>query len=163
MRLLALNAAALLVIALSADAGYATANIVPPSRAGLFVHGTVANDLKPAQCAALNLSTIVTGDGNLAGTRGSDLIIGGPAAQTLTGAGGDDCLIGGGGDDVLRGGKGDDVLIAGPGDDDLDGANGADTLYGGDGDDNLDGGKQADACYGGAGTDTFKKCESWVQ
>lgn len=163
MKLLALTAAAVLVIALSADAGYATANNVSPSRASLFVQATVANDLKPLECAGLNLSTIVTGDGNLVGTRGADLIVGGPAGQTIAGVGGDDCIVGGGGDDLLLGGKGDDVIIAGPGNDDLDGANGADTLYGGDGDDTLDGGKRNDACFGGGGNDTFKKCETWVQ
>jgi Ca2+-binding RTX toxin-like protein len=93
-------------------------NSVPSSNLSSGVQATGANELKPPQCAALNLTNIVTGDGaTILGTGANDLILGGPSNNTLRGNGGTDCMLGGGGNDSLRGGGGADVCIGGPGTD----------------------------------------------
>jgi Ca2+-binding RTX toxin-like protein len=93
-------------------------NSVPSSNLSSAVQPTGANELKPPQCAALNLTNVVTGDGAVVnGTTGNDLILGGPSNNKLNGKGGTDCILGGGGDDDLRGGSGADVCIGGPGTD----------------------------------------------
>jgi len=50
---------------------------------------------------------------SLDGGNGDDLLIGGPANDTISGGAGDDVLIGGDGIDTLDGGPGDDTLIEG--------------------------------------------------
>jgi Ca2+-binding RTX toxin-like protein len=62
------------------------------------------NDLKPSECAALNLTNIVVGSGTFSGTNNNDLILGSSGADVIEGRGGDDCILGGGQDDDLRGG-----------------------------------------------------------
>lgn len=74
-------------------------------------------------------------------TRGDDVIIGTPAADSVTAGRGDDVVCGRGGVDVLRGGPGADRLLGGPG---------ADRLVGGGG---------RDVCVGGPGTDSARGCE----
>ena len=69
--------------------------------------------------------------GNITGTTGNDILIGGSAADTLDGDAGDDFLYGNGGADTLNGGTGDDVLNGGAGADILVGGQGIDTLTGG--------------------------------
>lgn len=91
------------------------ANAVETSNAGLRSSAIDVNDLKPADCGALNLSTLSTGTDTVAGGTTNDLVLGGPAAQTLDGGSGDDCILGGGGDDQINGGAGTDVCIGGPG------------------------------------------------
>jgi Ca2+-binding RTX toxin-like protein len=90
-------------------------NVVPSTRAGSTIGAApTANDLKPAACAALNLTVIVVGGGSggqpalVLGTAGNDNLVG--AAQG-------DCLVGGGGNDRLNGGPGTDVCIGGAGND----------------------------------------------
>ena len=58
-------------------------------------------------------------DGGLAGSIGTDVLVGRRGANELTSGGGNDKLIGLGGDDVLDGGFGDDCLIGGRGADRL--------------------------------------------
>jgi len=107
-----------------------------------------ANALKPPECAALNLASVIVGSGTFNGGGSNALILGSAGADTIRGQGGSDCVIGGGGNDDLRGGAGTEVLIGGPG---------ADTLRGGSG---------GDVCYGysgtvsGGGIDTFVSCET---
>lgn len=62
------------------------------------------NDLKPSECAALDLTNIVVGSGTFSGTNNNDLILGSSGADVIEGRGGDDCILGGGQDDDLRGG-----------------------------------------------------------
>jgi Ca2+-binding RTX toxin-like protein len=93
-------------------------NNVPTSNADQLSQGTGANELKPAACAGITLTTIVTGDGaTVNGTAGNDLILGGPSNNRLNGNGGTDCMLGGAGNDNLRGGAGNDICIGGPGTD----------------------------------------------
>lgn len=112
-----LLAAALALTATANVFGVAAGNTVPGTRMGQDVRGIAANDLKPADCASLNLTNIVTGTGTVNGTLGNDLIVGGPGADSLDGEAGDDCILGGGGDDSLDGDLGTDVCIGGPGTD----------------------------------------------
>lgn len=109
-----------LALALSASAivfGAAAGNTVPGTRLGQDLRGIGANDLKPTECASMNLTNVVTGTGTFSGTAGNDLILGGPGGDSIDGQGGDDCILAGGGDDSLDGGPGTDVCIGGPGSD----------------------------------------------
>ena len=111
----------------------AAANTVPSTSVDYHTFGIDANDLKPAACAGLNLTSIVSGSGTISGDAGNTLILGSSGDDTITGMDGSDCIVGGGGDDTLVGGGGDDVLIGGPG---------------------------ADSCTGGLGDNTFaSSCE----
>lgn len=115
-------------------------NTVASSTASESYHTATANEMKPPECDALDLTTIVVGSN---GTQGNDLILGTTGGDLLQGKKGDDCIIGGDGDDTLRGGQDNDILL------------------GGAGDDTLDGGKEYDECYGQAGNDNIdsKDCE----
>ncbi len=99
---------------------FAAANTVPASKAGQHSKAITVNDLKPAHCAALTLTTIVSGSGDIAGTTGNDLILGSTAAQRIRADSGNDCIVGGGGDDRLEGDDGTDVCIGGNGIDDIE-------------------------------------------
>jgi len=130
------------LIAVSAASAFAAANSVPASRLDDDSFPITANDLKPSECAGLNLTTIVVA-GN--GTAGNDLILGTAGNDTLRGSDGDDCIVGGGGDDTLDGQKGNDILL------------------GQDGNDSLKGSQDTDICDGGAGTDSgHKSCETEI-
>ena len=96
------------------------ANMVPSTKVSDTSRPITVNTVKPAACAGLALTTLIVGDGNIdAGgpTTTADLILGGPAAQTIRGRGGDDCIVGGDGDDSIRCDAGTDVAIGGPGTD----------------------------------------------
>ena len=108
----ALAAFGVLVVALAA------ANAVPATSVGQIQIPIGANDLKPAACAGITLTTVVAGTN---GTAGSDLVLGTAAGETLKGNGGDDCILAGGGNDSLNGGSGTDVCIGGPGTDSFNG------------------------------------------
>lgn len=100
--------------------GLSASNTLPASSVGEHTQAITLNDLKPAACAALNLTNLIVGNGNIdPGPFNStnDLILGGLDGQTIRGRGGDDCILGGGGDDDLRGDGGTDVCIGGPGTD----------------------------------------------
>ena len=110
-------AGALAVLAILA-AAFAAANTVPATTVGQIQVPIGANDLKPAACAGITLTTVVAGTN---GTSGSDLVLGTAAGETLKGNGGDDCLVAGDGNDALNGGAGTDVCIGGPGTDSFNG------------------------------------------
>lgn len=77
-----------------------------------------ANDLKPAACSAITLTTILycpTTGGACNGTDASELVIGSAANDDIESGKGDDCILGGGGNDRLRGEQNSDVCIGGPG------------------------------------------------
>jgi len=141
-------------------AAYAATNTVPSTRLDQNTFSITANALKPSECAALNLATIVSGSGTLNGTNGNDLILASAGADTLNGSAGADCLVAGSGDDTLDGGASGDVLLGADGNDNLSGSGGGDTLYGEAGDDALDGGGGNDTCDGGSGTDSGTNCET---
>jgi Ca2+-binding RTX toxin-like protein len=96
----------------------AAANTVSSSLAGsTAAAGPTANDLKPPECAALNLAIVSRpggGNANLA-----QLILGTAGNDNINGGNRDDCIVGGAGNDRLSGGAGNDVCIGGPGDDNL--------------------------------------------
>jgi len=95
-------------------------NTVAPSKAGNPTDATTANKLKPAQCAALTLTTIVRGSGDFEGGGASELILGSSGTDKIRGRSGNDCILGGAGNDELRGDDGTDICIGGPGTDSLD-------------------------------------------
>lgn len=109
--------AAIALSALSIPITLAAANVVAESRAGQHEATAAVNDVKPADCASLTLSSLYAGAGTLTGGATSDLILGGATDQTISGGDGDDCILGGGGNDQINGGAGTDVCIGGPGTD----------------------------------------------
>ena len=109
-----------ILISVSALTAIAAANTVPTSRLAQRTIAINANDLKPAACAALNLTAVVacpSGGGACNGTAASELILGTANIDTIKGKGGSDCILGGAGDDDLSGNGGTDVCIGGPGTD----------------------------------------------
>ncbi len=140
----------------------AAANTVDESGAEDSSRAITANDLKPTECASLNLTSVVQ-IGVGAPTNGNDLILGTPGGDLINAQNGDDCIVGGNGNDIILGGNGSDVILGDAGADWLLGGNNSDTLYGGAGDDTLNGGNQTDTCLGQAGTDTFSNCETQTQ
>jgi Ca2+-binding RTX toxin-like protein len=113
--------ALLVLIFASLTSAFAAANTVPSTRLTDQSRAIAANDLKPAECAALNLVSVIVcpaGGGNCNGDNQNNLILGSPNADTIRGRGGNDCILGGGGDDTLQGNAGGrDVCIGGPGND----------------------------------------------
>lgn len=98
-----------LVVAVTAS------GFVPPSFAGNTIQPITANDLKPAECAALDLTTVVGSAGTVTGSAANELLLGSELLDIIDGGGGDDCLVGGPADDVLTGGLGVDVCFGGGG------------------------------------------------
>jgi Ca2+-binding RTX toxin-like protein len=91
-------------------------NTVPATNVGRQQLGIDANALKPAACAALNLTNLVVGTN---GTAANDLILGPAAASNFNGNGGADCMVGGAGKDRFTGNgpKAGDVCIGNGGTD----------------------------------------------
>jgi Ca2+-binding RTX toxin-like protein len=89
-------------------------NAVPATRLGLSASAIAVDDLKPPDCSAITLTTLVVGT---TGTAGNDLLIGTAGSDALSGGNGNDCILGGGGSDTFNGGSGTDVCIGGPGTD----------------------------------------------
>lgn len=113
VRVLAVAAAFLALATVSS--AFTAANTVPATNAGRQQFTIDANALKPAACAALNLTAIVTSN---SGTAANELVLGTAAADSILGRGGNDCILGGGGNDAINGGAGaNDVCIGGPGTD----------------------------------------------
>jgi Ca2+-binding RTX toxin-like protein len=94
--------------------GLTSANLVPASRADDLAKARDVNEMKPAECNGITLTNVVVGTN---GTNQNDLVLGGPAGQTMRGQQGNDCVLGGGGDDTFRDNGGYDVCIGGPGND----------------------------------------------
>jgi Ca2+-binding RTX toxin-like protein len=105
------------LILISLVSAFAAAITVPSTRLMDRSFVPDANDLKPPECAGLNLINIVTGSGVINGTQDNDLILGDVGDDKLQGKNGDDCLVGGDGDDNLTGNNGWDVCIGGAGND----------------------------------------------
>ena len=107
----------LTLIIVSAASAFAAGISVPASNVGLGSVPITADSLKPAACAGLYLTNVVSGSGALTGTPGNDLMIGSAGADTIDGLGGNDCILGGSGDDLITGGDGTDICLGGPGTD----------------------------------------------
>lgn len=152
----------LALILISAILAVAATNTVSESGADESNQSTTANDLKPPECAGLNLVEVRSGSGG--GGNTNSLILGTAGNDNIRGRNGADCILGGAGDDTLDGDQGNDIILGGAGNDDLIGDRGNDTLYGGPGNDYLNGGPGTDTCYGDSGSDTFHiSCETQVQ
>ena len=109
------------VAALVVGVALTATNVVPATRAGSAVPGApTANQLKPAACASLSLTTVLAGAGTITGTGAAELVLGSAGVDTMRGAAGTDCLVGGAGNDSLRGDGGTDVCIGGAGTDTFD-------------------------------------------
>ena len=93
---------------------YTANNVVPGTKAGQSATAITADALKPAACAGITLTTVVSG---VTGTSGNDLLLGTSGIDVMSGGNGDDCIVGGGGADTIDGGAGNDVCIGGPGTD----------------------------------------------
>ncbi len=153
----------LLLGAVSLLNAMAAANSVPATRLEADSIPITANDLKPARCNGISLSTVVTGSGSFDGTGGNDLILGSAGADAIRGRAGNDCILSGDGNDDVQGNQGTDILLGGDGDDTLDGGQNNDELYGQGGDDALSGAQGTDLCDGGPDTDTADgTCETVV-
>ena len=91
--------------------------------------------------------------------RGRDVLLGGPAGDTLNGHRGRDVIDGRAGDDRLDGGAGGDTLTGGAGRDALAGSSGSDVLDGGEDDDALHpgtAGRTSDRLACGTGADEIR-------
>ncbi len=88
-------------------------NTVPTTRLALIAVPIGVNDLKPGECSAQTLTTLLIAapNGTTNGGASSELILGGPGKQTINGKGGDDCIVAGGEKDDVDGGTGTDVCI----------------------------------------------------
>ena len=109
-----------LLVLVSAVTAVAASNTVPSSRLADKRSTIDANALKPPECAALDLTSIIvcpSSGGSCQGTDASELILGSPFDDNIRGGKGDDCILGGGGDDSIRGDQNTDVCIGGPGND----------------------------------------------
>ena len=133
----------LLLTVITVSSAATAANVVVESGADHDSFLITANDLKPPECAGLNLTAIVTGSGTFQGTAANELILGSANADNIRGRGGDDCILGGRRGDTLRGNQGNDVILGGRGRDTINGGNGTN-----------------DICHGGSGSDSFNGCET---
>ena len=90
---------------------YTASNTVPTTNRLDQQNNPTVQTLGPTACNAIAPTIVLSGNGALTSTNTSTLIMGGPAAQTLTGRNGNDCILGGDGNDSLIGGAGTDVCI----------------------------------------------------
>ena len=113
----------------------------------------------PSQCDGIQFSGNpilgTSGNDNLEGTNGNDLIVGFEGNDNIEGGNGNDCLIGNQGNDAIEGGNGNDIVEGGEGFDRISGSNGNDKVEGGEGNDNIDGGNGNDQIQGNSGDDTL--------
>lgn len=101
------------LIVLGSGFALTAANVVTGSRVGAARAALTANQLKPPECAALDLAQIRIG--GRGGGAQNTLVLGTAGNDRLTGGNGNDCLVGGAGNDFLRGRRGTDVCLGGPG------------------------------------------------
>ncbi len=98
----------------------------------------------------------LSGDDQLTGTPGPDVIAALGGNDQISGLGGNDLICSGAGNDTVKGGKGNDIVKGRKGNDRLYGQAGKDTLKGGPGNDTLAGGKGRDKLFGEKGKDVLK-------
>jgi hypothetical protein len=93
------------VLVICAVWGLTASNTVPSTHAGQYSEAITPDQLKPAACAGITLTNLVTGSGTITGTNRSNLILGSSGDDTLGSNGvgqGPDCCVGGGGTDTFR-------------------------------------------------------------
>jgi Ca2+-binding RTX toxin-like protein len=112
MRTAAVVVAACVLCLSVGESAFTANNTVPGGTVSSSTFAITANALKPAACAGVSLTTIVSGT---TGTGGSDLLLGTSGTDVMSGGNGDDCIVGGGGADTIDGGAGNDVCVGGPG------------------------------------------------
>lgn len=101
------------LVALTGFAATAT-NYVEASFVGRGASAITANDLKPPECAALDLGEVRPSQG--AGGAGAPALTLGTSGNDRIVAGGkSDCILGGAGNDRINAGGGFDVCLGGPG------------------------------------------------
>lgn len=105
-----------MLLVMCVTAAFTASSIVAASRAAIGTFTVTANNLKPSQCAALNL-TRVRGIGSPGGTAGASLFVGNAANNTMVGGSSSDCIVGGAGNDAINGAGGTDVCLGGAGTD----------------------------------------------
>ena len=103
------------LVALTGVATTATI-VVEESLVGFGAAAVTPNELKPPECAALDLGEIRPPQG-AGGAGGPALTLGTPGDDRIVTGGKDDCVLGGGGNDSINAGGGFDVCIGGPGTD----------------------------------------------
>ena len=96
-----------------------------------------------------------TGNDEVTGNDGANLIGTRAGNDTVEGLAGDDRIAGGSGRDMLNGGDDDDIVVGGGGRDTVSGGDGDDVLRGKGGDDIINGGEGDDRVQGNGGDDTF--------
>ena len=133
------------IVIVSALTAYTAANTVPTTSADKDSMGVGANELRPPECAGMNLTNIVDIGAGETGTSANDLILGTDKNDAeIRGGAGDDCILGGKGNERQKVGK-----VWGPG---IFGEDGNDVIIGGQG--------NHDHCDGGNGSDTYYSCEN---
>lgn len=114
----------------------------------------------PAECQAIPFSGEpifgTSGNDNINGGNGNNLIIGFEGNDTLKGGNGSDCIISGNGTNNISGGNGKDFIVTGDGNDTIDGGNEDDEIIASGGNDNIRGGNGKDRIFGGDGNDVIK-------
>ena len=108
--------AGLLVVAAGANSIPASTASVSTPTSGLDTYSqlTTADDIKPASCAGILLTSVISGSGTITGVGStSELITGSSGVDTIDGNLGDDCILGGAGDDDITGNAGTDICIGG--------------------------------------------------
>jgi hypothetical protein len=104
------------LVGLVALTGFATTAtiVVEESVVGIGAAAITPNELKPSECAALDLEDIRPPQGG-GGAGGAALTLGTADADRIVTGGHDDCILGGAGNDSINAGGGFDVCIGGPG------------------------------------------------
>jgi len=102
----------LALILFSAMTAIAAANTIPSTRLTSQGRSIGINDIKPAACGGIFLTSLVSGSGAITGTAGNDLIVGSSGVDIIDGSGGDDCIVGGGDSDDCTGGLGNDIFVS---------------------------------------------------
>ena len=106
-----------LFVLFSALTAYTATNSVPGLKLSQENDTVTPNKLKPGSCNSIDLSSLVTGTGQINGTAVNELILGSDSSDFIRGRKGNDCILGGDGNDRIFGNRGYDVCIGGGGND----------------------------------------------
>jgi len=90
---------------------FTASNTVPATYIGSSTRAIGANDLKPAGCNSLNLTTIVTGTANFNNSTANALVLGDSTSNNIKDNASSSCIVGGSGKDKITGGTGDFCAI----------------------------------------------------
>ncbi len=92
----------------------AAANNVPTSGLSDQTFGEAPDGLKPTECYQISIANLITGSGNVDGSRDNDLILASSGSDNIQGKNGDDCVVGAvvvGGQNQIDGGNGYNVCF----------------------------------------------------